>query len=93
MADHKSAPVGTGTDEFPVTLTQKAAARLLGVSVSFLRSSSAPRVMLPGNGPGGRPLLRYDRAALLAWAGLACSTALTCSTPQQETPQSARTGG
>jgi hypothetical protein len=72
-----------------VALSQKAAARLLGVSVAWLRCSSAPRALLPGNGPGGRPLLRYDRAALLAWAGL------TDNGPQQHTLSSAvtRAGG
>ena len=67
-------------------LTQKAAARLLGVSVSFLRASSCPKALLPGNGPKGRFLLRYDRAALLAWAGLSGSGA------QQDAPQSASAG-
>jgi hypothetical protein len=71
----------------PAALTQKAAARLLGVSVSWLRCSTAPRVLLPGNGAGGRPLLRYDRAALLAWAGL------TGSGAQRDTPSSARSRG
>lgn len=52
-------------------LTQKAAARLLGVSSSWLRSSRAPRLLLPGNGPSGQPLLRYSRTALLEWAGVA----------------------
>lgn len=48
-------------------LTQKAAARLLGVSVSYLRASTAPRLLLPGNGPRGQPMLRYDPVQLLAW--------------------------
>ena len=65
-------------------LTQKSAARLLGVSTSWLRSSSAPRVLLPGNGPAGQPLLRYSRAALLEWAGIRCSG------PRQDAPPSAR---
>lgn len=51
-------------------LTQKAAARLLGVSTGWLRASSAPKLLLPGNGPGGYPLLRYSRTALLEWAGI-----------------------
>ena len=54
-------------------LTQKAAARLLGVSTGWLRASSAPRLQLPGNGRAGQPLLRYSRTALLEWAGLTCS--------------------
>jgi hypothetical protein len=56
-------------------LTQKAAARLLGVSTGWLRASSAPRLQLPGNGPAGQPLLRYSRSALLEWAGVPCSGA------------------
>jgi hypothetical protein len=51
-------------------LTQKAAAHLLGVSTSWLRSSTAPRTLLPGNGPAGQPLLRYSRTALLDWASI-----------------------
>jgi hypothetical protein len=50
-------------------LTQKAAARLLGVSTSYLRTSGAPRLFLPGYGQRGHPLLRYDRNALMEWAG------------------------
>jgi hypothetical protein len=57
-------------DDRTECLTQKAAARLLGVSTGWLRASSAPRLQLPGNGPAGQPLLRYSRTALLAWAGV-----------------------
>jgi hypothetical protein len=60
-------------DDNTECLTQKAAARLLGVSTGWLRASSAPRLQLPGNGPAGQPLLRYSRAALLEWAGVTCS--------------------
>ena len=49
-------------------LTQRGAAHLLGVSVSFLRASTCPRLEIPGNGPGGKPLLRYFRDDVLAWA-------------------------
>jgi hypothetical protein len=56
-----------------VLLSQKAAARLLGVSTSFLRQSSCPRVLVPGNGPVGKPLLRYSQTALLEWAGFSNS--------------------
>ena len=48
-------------------LTQREVARLLGVSVSFIRASSCPKYLLPGNGPRGRPLLRYRRDEVLAW--------------------------
>ena len=49
-------------------MTQREAARLLGVGVSYLRASSCPKYLLPGNGPRGRPLLRYRRDEVLAWA-------------------------
>lgn len=74
---------GRRTETHTGCLSQRAAARLLGVSVSYLRASSAPRLLLPGNGPQGRPLLRYDRSMLLAWAGLGGSGA------QQDAPPSA----
>jgi hypothetical protein len=48
-------------------LRQKEAAMLLGVSVSWLRASSCPKVLIPGNGPKGRPIVRYDPADLEAW--------------------------
>jgi hypothetical protein len=70
-------------DDQAECLTQKAAARLLGVSTGWLRASSAPRLQLPGNGPAGQPLLRYSRTALLEWAGV------TCSRTQQDARQSA----
>jgi predicted DNA-binding transcriptional regulator AlpA len=49
-------------------LRQKEAAALLGVSVAWLRASSCPKVLLPGNGPKGREIVRYDPADLRAWA-------------------------
>lgn len=49
-------------------LTQKQAARLLGVSVSFLRASTCPVLRLPGNGARGKPLLRYFPEEVRAWA-------------------------
>lgn len=57
-------------------LTQKQAARLLGVSVSFLRASSCPVLRLPGNGPRGRLTLRYLPGDLREWArgNLGCSS-------------------
>ena len=44
------------------------AARLLGVSVSYLRDSSCPKVMLPSKGRGFKPFIRYVPAEVLAWA-------------------------
>jgi hypothetical protein len=51
----------------PQELTQREAATLLRVSVSYLRASSCPKHLLPGNGKRGRPLVRYRREEVLAW--------------------------
>lgn len=40
-------------------LTQRETAHLLSVSVSYPRASSCLKHLLPGNGPRGRPPLRY----------------------------------
>jgi hypothetical protein len=48
---------------------QKAAAAYLGVSVSYLRASSCPKVLLPGTGPRGKALVRYRLTDLDAWTG------------------------
>lgn len=54
----------------PVTrlVPQRDAAAYLGVGVSYLRASSCPKVLLPGTGPRGKPLVRYRLADLDAWA-------------------------
>jgi hypothetical protein len=49
-------------------LTQKEAAGVLKVSVAYLRTSSCPKLLLPGSGPRGKPLVRYLRSDVLAWA-------------------------
>lgn len=49
-------------------IKQKAAAALLGVSVAWLRASECPKVLLPGNGPKGRPVVRYRLSDIEAWA-------------------------
>lgn len=59
---------GDGSPALPAELTQREAARLLRVSVSYLRASSCPKHLLPGNGPRGKPLVRYLRDEVLAWA-------------------------
>lgn len=51
-----------------ILIRQKEAATMLGVSVAWLRASSCPKVLLPGNGPKGRELVRYDVADLRTWA-------------------------
>ena len=48
--------------------TQKEAAYFLGVSARYLRDSDCPKVLLPGNGAKGQPLVRYDPADVKAWA-------------------------
>jgi hypothetical protein len=49
-------------------LTQREAAALLRVGVSYLRASDCPKVLLPGRGAKGMPLVRYLRSDVLAWA-------------------------
>lgn len=49
-------------------LKQHEAASLLGVSVSYLRASSCPKLLLPGNGRRGRPIVRYRREDVERWA-------------------------
>jgi hypothetical protein len=56
-----------GSERLPTELTQREAAQLLRVSVSYLRASNCPKHLLPGNGPKGRDLVRYRRDELLAW--------------------------
>ena len=48
--------------------TQKEAAAFLGVSARYLRESSCPKLLLPGNGVKGVPLVRYDPAQVRRWA-------------------------
>lgn len=47
--------------------TQREAARYLNVSARYLRESGCPKVLLPGNGPKGQPLVRYRPADVEAW--------------------------
>jgi hypothetical protein len=47
--------------------TQKQAAGYLHVSTRYLRESSCPKVLLPGNGERGRALVRYEPATVRAW--------------------------
>lgn len=49
-------------------LTQKEAAAYLRVSPAYLRASSCPKILLPGNGKKGRPMVRYRVEDLIAWA-------------------------
>lgn len=50
-------------------IAQREAAAYLGVSVSYLRASSCPKLLLPGTGPRGKPLVRYRLSDLDAWSG------------------------
>lgn len=47
---------------------QREAAQAIAVSVAWLRASECPKVLLPGNGPKRRPLVRYRMSEVLAWA-------------------------
>lgn len=47
--------------------TQKEAATELRVSVSYLRNSDCPKVLLPGNGKKGKPMVRYEIGQVRAW--------------------------
>lgn len=48
--------------------TQKQAAAFLSVTTRYLRDSSCPKILLPGNGAKGHPVLRYEPADVRAWA-------------------------
>lgn len=64
-AGHPKAVVGLP----PLGLfTQKDAAAYLRVSPAYLRASSCPKILLPGNGKKGRPMVRYRVEDLVAWA-------------------------
>jgi hypothetical protein len=60
-------------------LTQKEAALVLRVSTRYLRNSDCPKVLLPP-ARGRRPLVRYRRADVMAWADAWSSRA---SVPQR----------
>ncbi len=47
--------------------TQKEAAAFLRVSTRYLRESGCPKVLLPGTGTKGQPLVRYDPRDVRAW--------------------------
>jgi hypothetical protein len=47
--------------------TQKEAALFLSVSTRYLRDSDCPKLLLPGNGKAGQPIVRYDPADVKAW--------------------------
>jgi hypothetical protein len=49
-------------------LRQRQAAGLLNVSVSYLRASTCPKRLLPSNGAGRKPMVRYLRSEVLGWA-------------------------
>ena len=49
-------------------VSQKEAAAFLHVSQTYLRASSCPKVLLPGNGPKDRPLVRYRLSEVATWS-------------------------
>jgi hypothetical protein len=48
--------------------TQREAAAYLGVTPRYLRDSSCPKMLLPGNGKKHQPMVRYEPAEVKAWA-------------------------
>ena len=69
--DLSAAPSATETARAPLATdrlwTQPEAAYYLGVSARYLRESDCPKVLLPGTGKKGQPLVRYEPAAVMAW--------------------------
>lgn len=47
--------------------TQREAAQFLGMTPRYLRESSCPKILLPGNGAKGQPVVRYDPDEVRAW--------------------------
>jgi hypothetical protein len=48
--------------------TQAEAADYLHVSRRYLRASACPKILLPGTGTRGKPLIRYDPVDVRTWA-------------------------
>ena len=48
--------------------TQKEAAAFLAVTPRYLRDSTCPKILLPGNGRKRQPLVRYDPDEVRGWA-------------------------
>ena len=58
-------------DDLPIDnklWTQAEAAAYLGVTTRYLRDSACPKLLLPGNGPKGQPVVRYDPNEVRVWA-------------------------
>jgi hypothetical protein len=77
ITDEKAQHAGERT-----LLTQRQAAELLQVSQAYLRASRCPKLLLPGNGPRGKPVLRYSKGDLLEWTRVRRAPA---SAPHRET--------
>ncbi len=61
----RATEIGLPFDRF---WNQREAAYYLGVSARYLRESDCPKVLLPGNGKAGQPIVQYDPADVKAWA-------------------------
>ena len=48
-------------------MRRKEAAQYLAVSLNWLRNSDCPKVLLPGQGPKGQSVVRYDPDDMDAW--------------------------
>ncbi len=69
MTPRHRTPTGDEFARLPIDRlwTQREAAYFLGVSTRYLRESDCPRTLLPGNGPRGQPMVRYDPQHIRAW--------------------------
>jgi len=68
MSSIETTPGHSALPAPPILWTQEQTAEALGVSVRYLRDSSCPKVLLPGNGRQGQPLVRYFPEDVRAWA-------------------------
>jgi hypothetical protein len=59
---------GPATHDGERLWTQAEAAEYLCVSQRYLRASSCPKILLPGTGTHGKPLVRYNPADVRGWA-------------------------
>ena len=64
----QSAAEGPASHDGERLWTQAEAAEYLCVSQRYLRASSCPKILLPGTGTRGKPLVRYSAADVRGWA-------------------------
>ncbi len=71
-------------------VSQREAAVFLDVSQSYLRASSCPKVLLPGNGTKARPLVRYRISEVAQWSE---QWAQRATVPQRRPPYGLQAAG